>query len=294
MSVDLTKTEIATLSAQVMGLLDANGGVIDIPNARRVRECYRAGLSGRSFPANITRVNYERLFNPIWSYLGVELPGGPQGRSKIPQALIDQAYEWFDGDETVSDSAAMEDAEAQELLQRFENDDDEEDADDGVVDLSILRSLLTPGSHRGTSSLSKTGSATKSATKSVLKTPKSVKKDTRRQDETDERLGQLEDAMNRLVNYLETSGEEKKSGGPKKTTKVEKSVKKLKPMSALFDTSAESQFSMGTVSHGGGAKPCDHPPLVRSYESRQRQRARMLQQSYYVDNDDADGSNARK
>ena len=71
----------------------------------------------------------------------------------------------------------------------------------------------------------------------------------------------------------------------------EKSGERLVPISALFRSSDESS-NIAVSSQPGQAKPCTHPLFVKSYERRQRQRARMLQRSYY--HDEEEESNATR
>ena len=286
MSVEISKKAMNDLALEVTTYLASSGaGAITIPNSRRVQEMYLEGLDGKHFPTNVEVSSLENLLGPIWEFIGVELPaeGG-----WVDRKALTSAFRWFGveyGAEPAgeADNVALNAAErAQKVVGEFEVDEDEDEA--GVLDVTMFRDILSPL----TRSNSKKGKRAQSKGKAG-RVPKSAEKSTSSVvDKAENRLEKLEDGMAKLLEFFNSQ----KGLAEKELATDEQSMEKLIPVNALFRSEDESA-NIAVSGRAGQAKPCNHPIFVKSYERRQRQRAKMLQRSFYLDEDE-ETSQSRK
>ena len=89
---ELSKADMASIVEGLSKLLQDSGGAISFPTSQRFVEYYRTVLKGRVFPDNATRLQYDRILQPIWDFTGETLP---EARKRIHLDNVKSAYRWF-------------------------------------------------------------------------------------------------------------------------------------------------------------------------------------------------------
>ena len=175
------------------------------------------------------------------------------------------------------------------VLAAFEDDDEDDDAvdEDLTVEGALMEALSTPITPAAKPGGKKGGSAKKARGQSDKKLPSGAGKRAETDAKLDERVGHLELGLERLMSFLERS-EAKEAAVASKVQPT--SLPKMRSVDSMFEHSSVLREPVTSVVIGGRGEQCHHPKLVKSYEARQRKRAKVLQRSYYFDDDGEDGT----